>query len=116
MSWVRESNPQPADYKSAALPVELTQHKPSHNKLKHKLDTMQIIIKHRYGTKRLILNQTAAVNFTDAKSAGVKSAAAKFYNINLLKKLELLKTAQCTALVCGPGLEEKRIFFQTNFL
>ena len=25
-SWRRESNPQPADYKSAALPIELRQH------------------------------------------------------------------------------------------
>ena len=25
-SWRRESNPQPADYKSAALPIELHQH------------------------------------------------------------------------------------------
>ena len=25
-SWRRDSNPQPADYKSAALPVELRQH------------------------------------------------------------------------------------------
>ena len=27
-SWLWDSNPQPADYKSAALPIELNQHKP----------------------------------------------------------------------------------------
>jgi hypothetical protein len=33
-SWIRDLNPQPADYKSAALPIELIQH-PSVNLHQH---------------------------------------------------------------------------------
>jgi hypothetical protein len=57
-SWRWDSNPQPADYKSAALPVELRQH--------------LLFISTEVQTKVLRFVQKSEVPFIDYLSKGVK--------------------------------------------
>ncbi len=54
-SWIWDSNPQPADYKSAALPIELIQHTKLNLKLCNNLYTNFLTFKIKNFIKRKIV-------------------------------------------------------------